>query len=210
MPPQPDLTFPPRHRDVAGRHPASTTDRVGVPASVHLSEVLTDLSASVSHLRGLQQLHVSDDELVSQLRRAAAELESLITHLLHSSASGSGSATTTRSSPATPFRRAAEQAFLAWLAEPTSADEVALAGVADAEPLARVLGELSLSKRVLPAEMAVGAGLPCGTTVGHVATELLRAVEDPSGPRCRSFRAAVFYLHDLDRGLFLEPWEVRR
>jgi len=31
------------------------------------------------------------------------------------------------------------------------------------------------------------------------------AVNDPAGPRCRSYRAAVYYLRDLDRGHVVQP-----
>lgn len=172
---------------------------------MHLSEVLTDLSETVDRVRGLQQLNVGDGESESRLRRAAVELESLISHLVRTGGAGSGPPATPRSSTMTPRQLAAEQAFLAWLAEPTNAGEVPLDGSEAPEPLAQVLGELSLSGRVLPAETAAGIGLSGGATVGHVATELLLAVEDPAGPRCRSFRAAVIYLRGLDRGWVIEP-----
>ena len=102
-----------------------------------------------------------------------------------------------------------EQAFLGWLAEPTSADELPLDHSEGPVPLTRVLGELSLSGRLLPADTAARVGLPDGTTVGHAAAELVFAVLDPAGPRCRSFRAAVYYLRDLDRGRVIEPDDGR-
>jgi hypothetical protein len=178
--------------------PAPRHRRVSAP--MDLSAVLTDLSATVGRIRGLQQLDVDDDGLVTQLRRAAAELESLITGLLHTDGLGSVPPPVPRSSVSTPRRRAVEQACLVWLAEPTSADELVLTEGDETVPLSRALGELSLSERQLPAEMAASIGLPEGTAFGHVGAELLLAVKDPAGPRCRSFRAALFYLRDLDRG----------
>ncbi len=170
----------------------------------HRAAVLTDLLATVNQILGLQLRHVGDIELQSQLRRAAAELESLISHLLHTDGSGASRPPAPRSSASTPRRHPAEQAFLVWLAEPTGVDELPVDGTEDREPLARVLGELSLSERILPAETAAAMGLPGGTTVGHAASELLLAVKDPAGPRCRSFRAAVFYLRGRDRGRVIE------
>jgi hypothetical protein len=205
MRPRSGHTVASRGGDADVGHVVSAQERCDSSTSSHLSEVLTDLSSTVNRIRGLQQLHVGDDALASPLRRAAAELESLISRLLHTDGSGSGSPPTLRSSTTAHLQRAAEQAFLVWLAIPSSADEAPLAGIAAAEPLARVLGELSLSGRVLPAETAASIGVPGGTTVGHVATELLLAVKDPAGPRCRSYRAAVVHLRDLDRGRSTVP-----
>ena len=204
MQPQSHLAIAPCGADVQGRYVASTPTRLA-SEPLYLSGVLTDLSATVSQLRGLQQRHVGDAGLESRLRRTAVELEALISHLLHTDGSGSSPPTTPRSPASTPRQRAMEQAFLVWLAEPTSADELPLDGSEGPAPLARVLGELSLSGRVLPAETAARVGLPDGTTVGHAAAELLLVVKDPAGPRCRSFRAAVYYLRDLDRGRVIEP-----
>lgn len=204
MPPQPDLVTS-RACDVDGRPAASATGYRGNATPLYVSAVLTDLSASVSRIHALTHLHGDDDELQARLRRTVTELEALISHLLHMDGSGPNRAPTRRSSTSTPHRLAAEQAFLSWLTEPTSADEVTVSRTEDPEPLARVLGELSLSGRVLPAETAAGLGLPAGATVGQAAAELLITVRDPAGPRCRSFRAAVYYLRDLDRGRFIEP-----
>jgi hypothetical protein len=98
-----------------------------------------------------------------------------------------------------------EQAFLAWLAEPDSADAVTLEGTEEPQPLAQTLDELCRSGRVLPAQTAGSIGLPTGATVGQAAGELRFAVEHPAGPRCRSFRAALYYLRDLDRTLLIDP-----
>jgi len=199
-----------RLEDVTGtlEQPAPTTDthaRRSAPAPRHPelpapldgSALLTDLSATVSHILSLQQFHAGDVEVQYRLRRAVAELELLISHLLRTG--GSRSPAAPQPSVSTPRQRAAEQAFLGWLAEPTSADQLPVTDGGRPQPLAQVLGELSLSRRLLPSETAASLGLPAGTTVGHAATEVLLAVKDPAGPRCRSFRAAVYYLRDLDR-----------
>lgn len=204
MQPQSDLTVTSRSSDVHGPRAASTPGRHRVPAPLNLAAVLSDMSAMVSRIRGLQQSHVGDDELESQLRRTAAELESLISRLLHTDGSGLGPPPAPRSSPSTPRQQAAEQAFLVWLAQPTSAEELPSSDD-EPEPMARALGELSLSERSVPADTAASIGLPGATTVGHAAAELLLAVKDPAGPRCRSFRAAVYYLRELDRGRFVGP-----
>ncbi len=183
-----------------------------MPAPSNLSAVLTDLSSIICQLRGLQQRHTRDDELQSQLRRTEAELEALIGGLLHVDGSGPGPPPAPRTSTTTPRRGDAEQAFFAWLAEPTSANERLLTGSDEPERLTQVLGELTLSSRTLPSETAATLGLSDGTTIGHVTAELLIAVNDPAGPRCRSYRAAVYYLRDLERGSIFEPEDgtVRR
>lgn len=176
-----------------------------LPVPSNLPAVLTGLSATVGQIRVLQQLRVGDAGLDDLLERTATELEMLITRLLHTDSCASGPRPARRSAVRTPRQRAAEQAVLAWLAEPTSADELPLSDGGQPAPLARVLGELSLSRRVLPTETAAGIGLPEGATLGHAAAELLIAVRDPAGPRCRSFRAAVLYLRGLDRDRLAEP-----
>ena len=209
--PQSDLTVTSRFPDVDGRYSPSAPRRHHVPAPLNLAAVLSNMSAMVSQIRGLQQSHVAEGELQRQLRRTAADLESLITRLLHTDGAGPGPPPARRSSPSAPRQQDAEQAFLDWLAQPTSAEELALSDD-EPEPIARVLGELSLSQRLVPAETAASIGLPGPTTVGYAAAELLLAVKDPAGPRCPSFRAAVSYLRELDRGRFVEPdsGQVRR
>lgn len=204
MPPQTDLLTS-RSCDVGGRPAAAATGYRGVATPSYLSAVLTDLSASVSRIHALAHRHGDDGELLARLRRTVTELEALISHLLHMDGSGPSQAASRRSTASTSHRLAAEKAFLVWLTGPTSVDEVTVSRNEEPEPLARVLGELSLSGRVLPAESAAGIGLPAGATVGRAAAELLIAVRDPAGPRCRSFRAAVYYLRDLDRGRSVEP-----
>lgn len=93
----------------------------------------------------------------------------------------------------------AEAAFESWLTSDDKPD-VWQVDVRD-EPhtsLTGMLGELVTSGRQLSADAATELGMPPGTTQGHAATELLLAVNDTAGPRCRSYRAALSYLRDHD------------
>lgn len=101
------------------------------------------------------------------------------------------------SAPVAAARREAEGCFLDRLASPDKPDEVQLAGDAAPTPVTRLLGLASTSSRRLPAEAAAMLGMPDGVSVGAAAAELVLAVNDPAGPRCRSYRAAVYYLRDL-------------
>ena len=212
MQPRADLTTVPRSPDGEKHAAASSPPRRAVPASSSLAVVLTDLSSIICRIRGLQQLHADDDGLEHQLRRTEAELEALIGRLLHVDSAEPSPPPAPRTSTTAPRRVDAEPAFLAWLAEPTSANEPLLAGSDEPERLTPVLGQLTSSTRTLPSETAINLGLPDGTTVGHVAAELLIAVDDPAGPRCGSYRAAVYSLRELDRGSCFEPADgtVRR
>ena len=206
MQPRSNHTIAPHPPDIQARRPTPAPwDRPSV-AAPDRSAALTDLSATVSHILGLQQVSAGDAELQNRVRHTVVELELLISYLLRTDGSGSCAPPATPQPTAdTTRQRAAEHALLGWLAQPTGADELPLANGDAPEPLARLLGELSLSRRDLPAETAVGLDLPVGTTLGHAATEVLLAVKDPAGPRCRSFRAAVLYLRDLDRDRFTWP-----
>lgn len=67
----------------------------------------------------------------------------------------------------------------------------------------RLLGRLAPCTRSLPADPATLLGLPSPATVGDAATELLLALNDPAGPRCRSsHRSAVYYLQGHPGPLF--------
>lgn len=94
-------------------------------------------------------------------------------------------------------RLAAERRFLEWLADPGEPDQVALTEDGPTLPMSTLLGTLCTSSGRLPAAAARTLGLPAGVTIGDAAAELVLAVNDPAGPRCRSYRAAVSYLHDL-------------
>jgi hypothetical protein len=64
-------------------------------------------------------------------------------------------------------------------------------------PMADLARLLSRSHGELPAATCVGLGLRPGATIATAATTLLWATVDPEGPRCRSFRAATFFLRGL-------------
>jgi hypothetical protein len=98
---------------------------------------------------------------------------------------------------AAPERLRAEQRFLDWLADPVEPDAVHVTGEAATMPLHTLLGLACTSDRPLPSEAAATLGMSTGATVGAAAAELVLAVQDPSGPRCRSYRSAVYYLRDL-------------
>ncbi|MFA9431861.1 hypothetical protein [Egicoccus sp. AB-alg2] len=93
--------------------------------------------------------------------------------------------------------RVAERAFVRWLVQPDKPDELRLGGPdAPATPLTWTLGELCTSRHTLPPIAAAVLGCEEGLSVGQAATELLLAVNDPAGPRCRSYRAATYYLRE--------------
>jgi hypothetical protein len=91
--------------------------------------------------------------------------------------------------------REAHAAFLTWLADPELPEELHLRGSDHpSTPVLWVLGQLAASGGVLPRGVAATLGLPSLATVGHAATELVLAVNDPAGPRCATYRAAVIHL----------------
>lgn len=98
-----------------------------------------------------------------------------------------------------------EEAFLTWLGTYDKPALLHLDGP-DAPPthLSEMLDALRDSSRRLPAAEAGELGLPPGTWLGAAASQLQHAVHDPRGPRCRSYRAAAYYLrsyHGLE-GVF--------
>ena len=96
-----------------------------------------------------------------------------------------------------PLDAGLEQAFIAWLEGPNRPDEVALDGPDEpATPLTRVLGALALARQPLPASARDVLGYRTEVSVGQAATDLLLAVRDPLGPRCRTYDGAVAHLRD--------------
>jgi hypothetical protein len=63
-----------------------------------------------------------------------------------------------------------------------------------AVPLAAALRVLSSSTRPLAPARGESLWLPADVTLGAAAAALLYACEDPDGPRCRSYRAATYFL----------------
>ena len=101
--------------------------------------------------------------------------------------------------------RVAERWFLDWLADPAGPDEPPNAADGRPMPMTVLLGRLTASSRGLPAEATDLLGLDEGATIGAAAVELVVAVNDPAGPRCRSYRAAVAFVQANHR--FLTPRE---
>ena len=91
-----------------------------------------------------------------------------------------------------------EHAFHAWAHDPAKPDVVDLGrhGEVSMVALSRHLGA---SRSTLAASACLQIGLPRGVTIATAVAELLHATVDPDGPRCRSFRAATYYLRGLAR-----------
>ena len=91
-----------------------------------------------------------------------------------------------------------EDAFCAWVDEPVKPDVVDL-GQHGAVPMVELSRRLRGSQARLAASACVQLGLPPGVTIAAAVAELLHATVDRDGPRCRSFRAASYYLRGLAR-----------
>jgi hypothetical protein len=171
-----------------------------------LIDTLTGLSATVTRLHGLYERSEDDPALRVRLLGITYGLEQLIHDLLQAGEDRTDDAPPEpgRSSPATAPRpeaplatRTPEDTFVAWLLGAEKADELELHGSDGMNtPISWVLGSLTVSAEPLPASAAAELGLAGGTTMGTAATELILAVSDPAGPRCRSYRAAAAYLQD--------------
>jgi hypothetical protein len=90
-----------------------------------------------------------------------------------------------------------EAAFVDWVDGWARPDVLIVGGVAGSIPLDQAL--LSLRASTLRLDPAHGRllGLGGAASVGLGAERLLHARLDPDGPRCRSFRAASYYLIGL-------------
>lgn len=98
-----------------------------------------------------------------------------------------------------------EQVFRAWADDQTHPDVIP-AGPHRGMSMTELAHLLGASDATLSAVTSAGLGLSSSTTIGTASSSLLWATVDPDGPRCRSFRAATFFL----RGLVLldaEPGE---
>ena len=89
-----------------------------------------------------------------------------------------------------------EDDFLDWLHDPVM-PEVIAAGRDGEIAMVDLCRDLAGSPTTLSVLDARRIGLSAGATVGTAATALLHATVDPQGPRCRSFRAARYYLRGL-------------
>jgi hypothetical protein len=86
-----------------------------------------------------------------------------------------------------------EDHFLAWAESPEKSDVVEL-GQRRALLMTTLARRLSRSTRLLTPAAALQLGLSPATTIAVAADELLMATINPDGPRCRSYRAASFFL----------------
>lgn len=174
------------------------------PGATHLPDVHhgAQLSAMVTYPRALQEHLRADRRLNDQARDAAVRFQALA-HALKSV-----TVVEPVDRPAPPATGSVpeaslsdlESAFLRWLADPVDADEIRLDDHDRSHrPMEQIVDALRSSTRPLPGEVAAKLGMPAGTTIGQAASELRLAVDDPAGPRCRSYRAAAYHLSGLDR-----------
>jgi hypothetical protein len=207
LPAPADTAAPPRLIG-ARRRAAGPGRRPNRPPAIvtpaHRAASLTDLSLMVTRVHAIRCRGGVARDLDQRLTGLIAELESLIHDLLHDTDPASnGAKPSTKARPAGAAERTrAEAAFTAWLTSADTPDVWRLDGP-DAPPvsLTRILGDLALSRRQLPTAAAAALGMPTDATLGYAAAALIVAVNDPAGPRCRSYRSAVFYLRDLDEAL---------
>lgn len=184
--------------------------------SPHMDHVAR-LLEMVEYLRSLQEHCGADRRVNDRVRDVAVRLQALV-HAL-GTASGVDPAhrpsRTHRPIPSAPSIPSPslgelETAFIGWFADLVTSDEVHPDGDAGSPfPMRAVLDALGTSTHPLSDEVAGTLRMPTGTTVGHAASELRLAVDDPAGPRCRSYRAAAYYLRGLDR-IALATTEVER
>jgi hypothetical protein len=88
-----------------------------------------------------------------------------------------------------------EAAFRKWI-EGSAKGDMLVIGSRGTAPvsLERALRCLATSMRPLAPTPGAALGLNDDVTVGTAATVLLNARTDPDGPRCRSYRAASYFL----------------
>jgi hypothetical protein len=101
-----------------------------------------------------------------------------------------------------------EDAFQAWAHDPAKPDVVDLGEHGDV-PMVELSRRLGESRATLAASACAQIGLPSGVTIATAAAALLDATVDPDGPRCRSFRAASYYLRGLAH-LDADPLTITR
>jgi hypothetical protein len=205
LPTTSDTTAPPHlaqasrtSRRSAAHWPTGSVPPGGLTAS------LTDLSYTVTRIHSIRGRGDVPPALDERLAGVIADLESVIHDLLHYTDATPDSTRTppTRALDAAGalIRTPTEAAFEGWL---TDHDRPDVWQVDDPETSpTQMLGALVLSPRQLPADAADALGMPPGTTVGDAAAELILAVNDPAGPHCRSYRAALYYLRD-HHGMFV-------
>lgn len=173
---------------------------------------LADLSYRLYGLQAIQSRGVLAPDLDQRCTAVIAELEALIHDVRHEMAFPplglkDAAPPATGSDATEGFDQArVEAAFEAWLTSDDKPDMWPIGGP-DATPIlvTEMLRALVHSHRPLPAVEAAELGMPPGARLGYAATELLLAVIDPAGVRCRSYRSALYYLRDRDDGSFPPP-----
>ncbi|MEX0953254.1 MAG: hypothetical protein WDZ26_05445 [Nitriliruptoraceae bacterium] len=88
-----------------------------------------------------------------------------------------------------------EDAFRAWAHGTDKPDTVDLGH--RQIPMVELSRRLANSQTTLDRTACIQIGVPDGATMAAATAELLHATIDPDGPRCRSFRAASWYLRGL-------------
>jgi hypothetical protein len=102
--------------------------------------------------------------------------------------------------PAGRSLRHSEAAFRDWVDGIARPDVLTVGPRPCAEmPLEQLLASLQSSTALLAPARGRAIGLDDRVSVADAATELLHVRFDPKGPRCRSFRAASYYLAGLAR-----------
>lgn len=189
-------------RPTRGRGQAETLGTAG------LSATLTDLSSMECSAHAIRARGGMDPATDERVAAVIAQVESLIHDLVHD-------AGRVRTGPAAPRSRGrssdgaaadalseAEASFRGWLTSPAKPEFVPAGATGGSTSLTEILKQLVVSPRELPVEMAQELGMRPGATLGYAAAELLLAVTDPEGPRCRSYRSAAYYLRDRGNMVF--------
>jgi hypothetical protein len=197
---------------------ASSNARLDLAAAAQLGDI-SRLSGIATELVAIRQSLSGNDEVGRRLEDIVAGLDATITVLLRATpvpadevapdAAGLA-ALPGRAPPAGERLDIDESVFLAWLVDPVMPDELPAGPEWSAEPVTHLLGRLSLSPQRLTADQAMVVGMPAGTSLGNVAIALLLAVEDPAGPRCRSYRAATYFLQQAVEPFHSQPESPRR
>lgn len=90
-----------------------------------------------------------------------------------------------------------EEAFRAWVEDPVKPTVVELGPSGRTLSTAEFLRDLESSTGTLDPPASEQIGFPAGVTIAVAAEALLHATVAPDGPKCRSWRAASYYLRGL-------------
>lgn len=187
------------------KHPAMSIidlTETGIPAPLStptvdrpdIAAVAASLCTMAEDLGALQRRHQHDTEVadqLDQLRQRTREAADVVVRV-SGERRRAAMARSRTAHPAGGGITAREAAFAIWAASTDHLDRVLCGG--QPVPVRSLLHEVLDSRRRLPDGAARALGVPTGTSTGCAAAWLIAAVDDPLGPRCRSFRAAVYYL----------------